>query len=325
MSEMMQIWQLGEQGLLQRLQRFCPPDIIGDDAAVLSFPPQQSLVVTSDTLVDGVHFSPQTTTPEDAGWRAVAANLSDLAAMGAEPLAITVSLALPRETEVAWVEALYGGIAACLERFATPLVGGDVCRSQQAVIAITAFGSVTTPIYRHQAQVGDAIAVTGDHGAARAGLELLLNGSQWRDLDPEIRQNFICAHQRPLPRLDLLAPLKQLGVERLAGMDSSDGLADAVLQIARESGVRAQLWGDRLPIPAGLSEMVDSDQARDWLLWGGEDFELVLCLAPEAAERLSQSVEGISIIGEIVAGQGAVLQVGDRLQTLAMDSGFCHF
>ncbi len=321
----MQIWQLGEQGLLQRLQRFCPPDIIGDDAAVLSFPPQQSLVVTSDTLVDGVHFSPQTTTPEDAGWRAVAANLSDLAAMGATPLAITVSLALPRETEVAWVEALYEGMAACLERFATPLVGGDVCRSHQAMIAITAVGSVTTPIYRHQACVGDAIAVTGHHGAARAGLELLLNGSQWRDLDPEIRKNFICAHQRPLPRLDLLAPLYELGVERLAGMDSSDGLADAVLQIARESGVRAQLWGDRLPMPTGLSQLVAPDKARDWVLWGGEDFELVLCLAPEAAERLSQAVEGISIVGEIVAGEGAVLQVGDRLEPLAIDSGFCHF
>ena len=321
----MQIWQLGEQALLQRLQRFCPPDIIGDDGAVLSFPPQQSLVVTSDTLVDGVHFSPQTTTPEDAGWRAVAANLSDLAAMGAEPLAITVSLALPRETEVAWVEALYGGMAACLERFATPLVGGDVCRCDQVVIAITAFGSVTTPIYRHQACVGDAIAVTGHHGAARAGLELLLNGSQWRDLDPEISKKFICAHQRPLPLFYLLAPLYELGVERLAGMDSSDGLADAVLQIARESGVRAQLWGDRLPMPTGLSQLVAPDKARDWVLWGGEDFELVLCLAPEAAERLSQAVEGISIVGEIVAGEGAVLQVGDRLEPLAIDSGFCHF
>lgn len=321
----MQIWQLGEQGLLQRLQRFCPPDIIGDDGAVLSFPPRQSLVVTSDTLVDGVHFSPKTTAPEDVGWRAVAANLSDLAAMGATPLAITVSLALPRETELAWLEALYEGMAACLERFATPLVGGDVCRSHQAMIAITAVGSVTRPIYRHQARVGDAIAVTGDHGAARAGLELLLHGGQWRDLGPEIRKNFICAHQRPRPRLDLLAPLKQLGVDRLAGMDSSDGLADAVLQIARESGVRAQLWGDRLPTPTGLSEMVGADKAREWVLWGGEDFELVLCLAPEAAEQLSQSVEGISIIGEIVPGQGAVLQVGDGLETLAINSGFCHF
>ncbi|TVR05500.1 MAG: thiamine-phosphate kinase [Phormidium sp. GEM2.Bin31] len=321
----MQISELGERELLKRLQRFCPPDIIGDDGAVLTVPSSQSLVVTTDTLVNGVHFSPQTTSAEDVGWRAVAANLSDLAAMGATPLGITVSLALPPETELAWLEELYQGMAACLKPFATPLVGGDVCRASEISLSITAFGSVTSAIYRHQARVGDAIVVSGVHGASRAGLELLLNDLQWRDLDPQIRENLISAHQRPRPRLDLLEPLQRLGIGRIAGMDSSDGLGDAVMQLAHESGVKAQLWGDRLPSPPGLSAMVPPELAQDWVLWGGEDFELVLCLAPEDAKRLVDEVSGLAIIGEMVEGLGAELQWGDRIEILAIQSGFRHF
>ncbi|MBE9020856.1 thiamine-phosphate kinase, partial [Chroococcidiopsidales cyanobacterium LEGE 13417] len=111
----MKVKDIGEQGLLERLQRFCPAEIIGDDAAVISSSPEQSLVVTTDMLVDGVHFSDATTSPEDVGWRSTAANLSDLAAMGARPLGITVALGLPGEVPVEWVERLYKGLADCLK------------------------------------------------------------------------------------------------------------------------------------------------------------------------------------------------------------------
>ncbi|MHC5828238.1 MAG: AIR synthase related protein, partial [Nostoc sp.] len=121
----LQVKDIGEQGLLERLQRFCPPEIIGDDAAVLEIAPGQSLVVTTDVLVDGVHFSDVTTSPEDAGWRAAAANLSDLAAMGASPLGITVGLGLPGEVRVSWVERLYQGMTECLQKYNTSIVGGD--------------------------------------------------------------------------------------------------------------------------------------------------------------------------------------------------------
>ena len=100
----LRVRDIGEQGLLERLQRFCPPDTIGDDAAVLATLPNQSLIVTTDMLIDGVHFSDVTTSPEDAGWRAAAANLSDLAAMGATPVGITVALGLPGDVTVNWVE-----------------------------------------------------------------------------------------------------------------------------------------------------------------------------------------------------------------------------
>ncbi|MGK7937977.1 MAG: AIR synthase related protein, partial [Xenococcaceae cyanobacterium] len=115
---------IGEQGLLQKLQSFCPQNIIGDDGAVIPTHPDQDLVVTTDVLVDGVHFSDRTTTAFDVGWRAVAANLSDLAAMGAEPLAITVGLSLPGDVLVSWVEELYLGLTACLQQYQTPIVGG---------------------------------------------------------------------------------------------------------------------------------------------------------------------------------------------------------
>jgi thiamine-monophosphate kinase len=130
---------IGEKGLLERLQRFCPPDVVGDDAAVVPSPDLgQSLVVTTDVLVDGVHFSDRTTSPEDAGWRAAAANLSDLAAMGASPLGITVGLSVTGDTSVSWVEGLYQGLTHCLGQYKTVIVGGDVVRSPLVSLAITA-------------------------------------------------------------------------------------------------------------------------------------------------------------------------------------------
>ncbi len=124
---MTKVKDIGEQGLLEKLQRFCPSEIIGDDAAVLVTDSEQSLVVTTDMLVDGVHFSHVTTSAEDAGWRAAAANLSDLAAMGAYPLGITVGLGLPGDINVSWVESLYQGMTECLQQYNTPIVGGIWC------------------------------------------------------------------------------------------------------------------------------------------------------------------------------------------------------
>ncbi len=129
---------------------------MGDDAAILIPQPGQSLIVTSDLLVDGVHFSDRTTTPEDAGWRAATVNLSDLAAMGASPLGITVGLSLPGHVAVEWVERLYRGLTECLRQYNTPIVGGDVCRSPVITIAIAAFGQAD-PAYiirRSTAQPG---------------------------------------------------------------------------------------------------------------------------------------------------------------------------
>lgn len=334
---------LGEQGLLERLQSFCPPDVVGDDAAVVPGPELgQLLVLTTDILVDGVHFSARTTSPEDAGWRAVAANLSDLAAMGASPLGITVGLSLTGDVAVSWVEQLYQGISHCLKQYNTPLVGGDVCRSPVITLSITAFGQVSPnhTLRRSAAKVGDAIVVTGIHGASRAGLELLLNPECGKHLSQSERMSLIHAHQRPKPRLDVLPLLwKTLNSHsrlptpdspiRVAGMDSSDGLADAVLQVCRASGIGAQIEAAKIPLPPVLRQLVPPVKALDWALYGGEDFELVLCLPPNPAEALVKQLgEGAAVIGNITTGKEVWLRDSTGIyadEVLSLNHGFQHF
>lgn len=328
----MKVRDIGEKSLLQRLQRFCPPEIVGDDAAVMATGAGQFLVVTSDMLVDGVHFSDSTTSPEDAGWRAAAANLSDLAAMGATPLGITVALGLPGDVAVSWVELLYQGISECLQQYETFVVGGDICRSPAINIAITAFGQVepTRIIRRNAAQVGDAIAVTGIHGASRAGLELLLHPELGQNLSYSERLSLIQTHQRPQPRLDVLPILWEVATyPRIAGMDSSDGLADALVQLCQMSDVGANIERSQIPIPDAIKKFVSPEQALDWALYGGEDFELVLCLPPAIAEELVKQLGvGAAIVGEITADSEVILS--DRTnenpdQVLSLSRGFQHF
>ena len=327
----MKVRDIGEKSLLERLQRFCPPEIVGDDAAVMDIQSGKSLVVTTDVLVDGVHFSDATTSPEDAGWRAAAANLSDLAAMGATPLGITVGLGLRSDVLVSWVERLYQGMTDCLQQYDTPIVGGDVCRSPVITIAITAFGQVhpSCIIRRSAAQVGDAIVVTGVHGAARAGLELLLHPDLGANLSDVERIALIQAHQRPQPRLDVLPILREVSGEsvRVAGMDSSDGLADALVQICQASGVGAKIERSHIPMPPALNNW--SPQALDWALYGGEDFELVLCLPPELAIALVQQLGAeAAVVGTITPDSEVRLidQTGKTPdQVLNLSQGFQHF
>jgi len=332
----MKVRDIGEQGLLARLQRFCPSDVVGDDAAVIPGPELgQLLVVTTDVLVDGVHFSDRTTSPEDTGWRAAAANLSDLAAMGASPLGITVGLSITGDLAVNWVEQLYQGMTQCLQKYNTPIVGGDVCRSPIITISITAFGQVfpKRTIHRSSAVAGDAIVVTGVHGASRAGLDLLINPELGENLSDADRSILIQAHQRPKPRLDVLPILWDIldsqSSSSVAGMDSSDGLADAVLQICRASGVGAKIERALIPLPPVLSQLIAPEQAIDWALYGGEDFELVLCLPSEPAEILIKQLgDGAAIIGKITTGKEVCLTESRGIepdQILTMDRGFQHF
>lgn len=335
----MNVREIGEQGLLQRLQSFCPPEMIGDDAAILTLPPGRSLVVTSDVLVDRVHFSDQTTAPEDVGWRAAAANLSDLAAMGANPIGITVALGLPGDLPLEWVEHLYRGLTQCLTTYGTVIVGGDVVRSSVTTIAITAFGEVdpTQAIQRSKAQPGQAIVATGYHGSSRAGLELLLHSAQSAPLSAADQVYLLRAHQQPRPRLDVLPILREcfadaslsFSTSTIGGMDSSDGLADAVVQICRASGVGAQLERCQIPIAPPVEQWVGLQTAIEWALYGGEDFELVLCLPPEVAHRLVQKLgQGSAIVGTITATLDVWLVDSDNplsRQQLTLEQGFQHF
>ncbi|MEG4285251.1 thiamine-phosphate kinase [Microcoleus sp. A006_D1] len=331
----MKVKDIGEQGLLRILQKFCPAEIVGDDCAVLPTNPHQSLAVTTDMLVDGVHFSDRTTGPYYAGWRAAAANLSDLAAMGAKPLAVTVALAVAADTAVLWVEEFYRGMTACLEVYHTPIAGGDVVRSPVVTVAITAFGEVECDrtISRANARSNWAIVATGFHGASRAGLELLLNPEFGQNLEKGDRTSLILAHQQPKPRLDVLPILWEIldaaGEFSIAGMDSSDGLADAIIQVCRASGVGAKVDRTKIPIPHSLSEIVSTEKALEWALYGGEDFELVLFLPIDHAKLLVDRIgDGSAIVG--ITTESSDIWLSDSSGIcfdfrLEIDRGFQHF
>ncbi len=321
---MTSIRDIGEQGLLKIVQSFCPPSIIGDDAALVALTPGCSLVVTTDVLVDNTHFSDRTTSPEDVGWRAACANLSDLAAMGAEPLGITVGLSLPSDLSVEWVERLYRGMSACLKPYDTPIVGGDIVSSPVITVSITALGQVLPQraIKRNAARPGDVIISTGYHGLSRAGLELLLHSETGKDLKQEVRDMFIRAHQRPTPRLDLLPYLRRLP-EPIGGMDSSDGLADAILQICRGSRTGAVI--NRINIHEELIRYASPITAMEWALYGGEDFQLILTMPLEQAQKLlPRCGEGSSILGAITADEGEVKYKRGEYE-LTLEKGFQHF
>ena len=312
---------LGEQGLLQELQPFFAqqsatmPVPVGDDAAVVCF--DGDLVITKDLLVDGVHFSDQTTEAEAVGWRAGAANLSDLAAMGASPVGLLVGLALPGDTPLDWILGVYRGLA----HFGVPILGGDTVRSSQRMLSITALGKIQGPtIRRNQARVWDQLMVTGPMGSSRAGLELLLYPEKGKKLSQEDAQVLVRAHQRPIPRLDI--PNLLFGqTRRIGGMDTSDGLADAVLQVCRASGVGALIEHQRVPILPAVRTLA-GDQALDWAYYGGEDFELLLSVDPRVAEKLLALHQDFTMIGTVTAGPEVL---DDRGVLLTMGRSFQHF
>lgn len=328
---MMTVRSLGEQGLLKIFRQYCS-EVVGDDAAAMGATlPNHQMVVTTDMLIDEVHFSDRTTSPEDVGWRAAAVNLSDLAAMGAKPWGLVMSVGLPPETEVEWIESVYKGFSQCLRTYNTELVGGDTVRSPIRTLAVTAFGQVPQHqlIQRHTAQVGDALVITGQHGLSKAGLELLLN-PDLRDrlsADPDLIPSICRYHQRPIPRFDAIVMLRQISEEKLeqdhftvSGMDSSDGLADAIAQICRASHVGVDLDLPSLPIPEVLKTLAGA-RALDWVLYGGEDFELVLCMPYKLANQFIKQLPTAIIIGEITSE----VSQNNQLLKLEMRSTFQHF
>ena len=325
---------LGEWELLRRLGAYAPPGQLDDDAALISAdgPP---LVVNTDLLVEGVHFSDTTIGPRDLGWRCAAANLSDLAAMGCgSVVGLTVGLVAPGTTPWSWVEGVYDGLAAALERYGGTLLGGDCSGGPQRTLAITALGRIGPGVIRRgDGQPGDWLLSTGPHGLSRLGLALLLNelpAAQASGLSERVRQRAIEAHRRPLPRLDAVAPLaasRPPGAPwRVAGTDSSDGLAAAVANLARGSGCAAELNRQALPIDPDLARL---PQGEPWCLAGGEDYELVLALEPAWAKALLAALPGCSCIGQLLAPSAAQEAGGLYWQgsgePIEAGQGYTHF
>ena len=324
MPEGLTLSQIGERDLIRRLAAYARADQWSDDAALLPEISPERWVISSDTLVDGVHFSAKTTPASAAGWRAAAANLSDLAAMGCRRCeGVTVALSAPGDTEVDWIEQAYGGMQDLLQRHGGHLLGGDCSSGEQLVLAITAVGPVHPDqlIQRGAGKPGDWLISTGTHGRSALGLQLLLGEAAWAGtLANEQRQTAIRCHQRPQPRFDAVAALhasRPTGQPwRVGGTDSSDGLRRSLELLGSACGYRPELNRSALPEP--------TDPFWNLCLDGGEDFELVLALAPSWAKALLRQLPGSQHLGQLGEAAGEPCWA-DSKNPLPEGRGFEHF
>jgi len=289
---------------------------VGDDAAVLRPPPGRRLVATVDMLVEGQHFErqgPAAASPADVGWRALAVNLSDVAAMGARPLWALSSVGVPAGFTPADLEAVYVGLAEAAVRFGVAVVGGNLARvAERLVLDITILGCVEHPVTRNGGRPGDRICVTGRLGAAAAGLAVIRAGTDARARLPETDAALLLAAQRrPEPRMReglALGRLAPTGVRAMC--DVSDGLTRDLAHLCG-ADLGAVLWRSRLPSPQAVENaaaLVGADPLS-WVLGGGEDYELLCLVAPEAVDGAREAVARsggvpLTVIGECVAGPG---------------------
>jgi thiamine-monophosphate kinase len=255
---------------------------VGDDAAVLRPTPGRRLVVTTDVLVEGRHFGSAFSEPEDWGWKAVAVNLSDLAAMGAAARWLLVALTVPDQASLTLLQRLYAGIGEACEAFAVALVGGDTSGGPVLSLAVTALGEADRAVTRAGARPGDRLVVSGPLGAAAAGLALLERDDQpARELLGRF-PGLAVAHRRPRPELATGMRLAHAGATAM--IDLSDGLAGDALHLAEASGVGIELHDAAVPLAPGVAEaaaLLGRDPA-ELALGGGEDYLLAAALPPTA-------------------------------------------
>jgi thiamine-monophosphate kinase len=245
--------------------------------------PGHKLVVTTDVLVEGLDFTADLSEPEDWGWKAVAVNCSDLAAMGAEPRWLVIALTVPDPTPLPTLERVYAGVGEACRAYGAALVGGDVSAGPALSLAVTALGEAERPVLRSGARPGDRLAVTGPLGAAAAGLALL------RSQDPTAKElldrfpGLAAAHRRPRPALAMGLALARAGATAM--IDVSDGLAGDAVHLAESSGVGVEVHDAAVPLAPGVVEAA-ALLGRDPLeaaLGGGEDFVLAAAL-PRTAD-----------------------------------------
>jgi thiamine-monophosphate kinase len=281
---------------------------IGDDAAVLTAPDGEQLVLSTDTSLEGVHFRSEWISPEEIGWRATAAALSDLAAMAAKPLGVLIAIVLPR-ARVGDLGPLADGIAAAAAASGAPIIGGDLTSGERLAITVTVTGSAANPLRRSGARPGDTIWVTGQLGGPALAIAAWGEG---RQPTPEARARF--AH--PVPRIREAQWLVTAGAT--AGMDISDGLGGDAAHLAAASGVRITLEADALP----LAPDADVSTAQR----SGEEYELLVTARSPFDAAAFQRDFGLSLtrIGTVEKGDAGVeLMIGE--ERVASPGGYDHF
>ena len=301
---------------------------IGDDTAAIKVSGEKLLLFTSDSLVEDVHFKWDYTSPFQVGWKALVVNISDVAAVGGNPTHCLVSLALPSDTERNLVREVYRGLKKAASKYRVGIVGGDTVRAPSFIITVSLLGEVKREniVLRSGAKPGDLIYVTGQLGSSGAGLACLEapNGK----VKPEIRQFLIKKHLMLSPRL---VEGQKIASSQIATsmIDLSDGLASDLHRLAEESKVGAVLWEDEFPTALATEQLakVMGKSLLEWILYGGEDYELLFAVPPNKKEKLRQTL-GFphTLIGEIVdRDQGIYLKKRGGNRTKIEDRGYNHF
>jgi thiamine-monophosphate kinase len=330
--------ELGEFGLIARLAEALAAQPtadsasrlavgIGDDAAVWRVD-GGALIATTDTLVAGVHFLPERTPWRDLGWKALAVNVSDVAAMGGTPELALVTLAVPKDAQVEAIDELYQGLTEAAKAYGVAIAGGDVVRSPTFVISVTLTGRAEVDaageplvLRRNAAQAGDLVAVTGHLGGAAGGLRALREG----ETDTEATRSLVERHLRPQARLQAGRAALAAGVR--CAIDISDGLLQDLSHVCRASGLGAVVRRAKLPIDPALSHARDPEEALRYAAAGGEDYELLLIGGEEQLEAAGRQADvPITVIGEIVvdAEQKAKLLDESGREIALLAAGWDH-
>jgi thiamine-monophosphate kinase len=313
MEQRTELSTIGEFGLINLIKAKFPITHIetlkgiGDDAAVIDAGGKE-IVVSTDLLIEGIHFDLSYSPLKLLGYKAVAVNISDIAAMNAIPKQITVSIGLSNRISVEAITELYEGIKIACDEYQVDLVGGDTSASRSGlVISITALGLAEKQniVYRNTAKVNDIVCVSGDLGAALMGLQLLEREKQVflsnPDMQPEIDKDkdYVIERQlKPRARMDVIYELRELGVLPTSMIDVSDGLASELLHIAKNSGVGAVIFEDKIPIDdqTYLTATELNFSPMTAALNGGEDYELLFTVKQEDYDKI-KNMNDVSIIG----------------------------
>lgn len=291
---------------------------IGDDCALLALPAGEQLAVSTDTLVAGVHF-PEACDAFLLGQRALAVSASDLAAMGATPLAFTLALTLPSANE-AWLAEFARGLQTMAQNCSLALVGGDTTRGPLS-LTLTVFGRVPAgqALLRSGAQVGDLLCVGGELGDAAGALPLVL---AQRDATREIAEPLLARYWSPQPQLALGQALRGRAT---AALDISDGLLADCGHIANASQVALHIELARVPMSAPLRAFAGEEQARVCALGGGDDYRLAFTLPPALLADIQRDWPEVRVIGRVQAGTGVELLDADGQAIEAPRGGYQHF
>lgn len=337
----MLVSELGEFGLIERIARFLPAspsDVvvgIGDDVAVLRTSDPDYLLATCDVQVENVHFLRRSITPYQLGRKVVAINVSDIAAKGGSPAWALVSLALPPEMDVSFVDALYEGMQEQIGKAGAAIVGGNLSKIQaELIVDLTLIGKVAPKnlVLRKGAREGDLVLVTGTLGSSKAGLELL--GRPALQVSRESRQYALESHLTPRPRLAEGQLLGRSGMVH-AMADVSDGLASDLRHICRASGVGAEIQLTDIPVSSACEEIARAagQDVMQWALTGGEDYELLFTTDPRDAPEIMKILADETgtqahVVGRILhksSGVQVALPSGEKISYSTAAMGWDHF